>query len=80
MAALSYLVLEKAIIRAEGSHSDIREAFRSAGKERLSLALYAVAVPLAFVSVWIAVAIYFGTTAMWLIPDRRVEERIADPD
>ena len=80
MAALAYLILERSIIHAEGSQSGLREAFRSAGKERLSLALYAVAVPLAFVSVWIAVAIYFGTTAMWLIPDSRVEERIPDPD
>lgn len=80
MAALAYLLLERAIIRAEGKNSKIREAFRSAGKERLSLALYAIAVPLAFVSVWLAVAIYLGTTAMWLIPDRRVEERLPDTD
>lgn len=80
MAAVAYLILERAIIRAEGSRSPTREAFKSAAKERWSVALYLVAIPLAFVSVWIAVGIYAVTTGMWLIPDRRVEESLPDVD
>lgn len=36
----------------------------------LSVALYAIAIPLAFVLEWIADALYVAIALMWLIPDR----------
>ncbi len=41
-----------------------------------SLALYVIAVPLAFVRPWIAIALYVVVAAIWFIPDRRIEKRI----
>jgi uncharacterized membrane protein len=80
MAAAGYLILERAIIDAEGRNSAIRKAVKSAFKERLSVVLYLLAIPSAYVSVWIAIGMYAVTTGMWLLPDRRVEERLPDPD
>ncbi len=80
MAAVGYLILERAIIHAEGRGSGIKKAFQSSAKERRSIVGYVVAVPAAFVSVWLAVALYIAVTGMWLIPDRRVEEQLPDPD
>ncbi|MEX2317396.1 MAG: hypothetical protein WD669_09610 [Pirellulales bacterium] len=38
------------------------------------------AIPLAFVSSWIAIAIYVVVALMWLVPDRRIEEKIQEED
>jgi hypothetical protein len=53
-------------------------AIGSGRKERISLILYTIAIPLAFLRPWIAMALYVTVAAMWLIPDRRIEEKIAD--
>jgi hypothetical protein len=44
-------------------------------KEWMSFAGYVLAVPLAFVSPYISVAIYVTVSIAWIIPDRRFEER-----
>ena len=44
-------------------------------KEWLSFGGYVAAVPLAFVSPFISVAIYVAVAFIWLIPDRRFERR-----
>ena len=45
-------------------------------KAKLSLALYVVAMPLAFLSPWIAIAIYVASALMWFVPDRRIERNV----
>jgi hypothetical protein len=40
------------------------------------VALYAAAIPLAFVNRWIADAIYVAVVLMWLVPDRRIESKL----
>jgi hypothetical protein len=35
--------------------------------------MYAVAIPLAFVSPWIAVVLYLAIALIWFVPDRRIE-------
>jgi len=76
MSAVSYLVLERALIRAEGEASQVGAAVGSKLKEWISLTGYASAVPLAFVSPYISIAIYVAVSAMWLVPDRRFERRL----
>jgi uncharacterized membrane protein len=46
-------------------------------KGKLSLAMYAVAIPLAFVNRWIAGALYVAVALVWLTPDRRIERVLA---
>ena len=46
-------------------------------KGKISVVLYAAAIPLAFVSQWIADAIYVSVALMWLVPDRRIESKFA---
>ena len=73
LAAFCYYLLERALIAAEGEESRVKEAVGAKQKEWVSLIGYATATGLAFVSPYIAVAIYVAVTAMWLIPDRRFE-------
>jgi uncharacterized membrane protein len=75
-AALSYLSLERALIRAEGEDSQIKDAVGSRFKEWMSFLAYGIAVPAAFVSPYVSVAIYVATAAMWFIPDRRFERNL----
>jgi uncharacterized membrane protein len=73
LAAVCYLILERALIGAEGGESKVKAAVGSRHKEWLSIIGYVSAVGLAFVSPYLAVAIYSLVTAMWLVPDRRFE-------
>jgi uncharacterized membrane protein len=73
MAAIGYTVLQWAIIACNGRTSKLALAVGSDRKGKLSLAAYVLAIPLAYVSVWIALAIYVAVALMWLVPDRRIE-------
>ena len=78
MASLGYLLIERALIAAEPGKSALAEALGSKKKEIVSFLLYLVSVPLAFVSVWVAVAIYVFNALIWFMPDRRVERVLPD--
>jgi len=73
MAGVAYNVLEAAIIRYQGPHSKLKAAVGKDVKGKISAALYAIAIPLAFVHEAIADAIYVVVILMWLVPDRRIE-------
>ena len=72
-AAISYDQLERALIRAEGEGSSVKRALGGRSKELISTVLYISAIPLAFVSPYISVAIYVAISILWIIPDRRFE-------
>ena len=72
-AALSYTILVRVLLHHHGRDSDFARALGSDLKGQLSLASYVAAVPLAFVHIWIALAIYVAVAGTWLIPDRRFE-------
>jgi uncharacterized membrane protein len=74
LAAISYDQLERALIRAEGDESGVKKALGSRAKELMSTLLYLTAIPAAFVSPYISVAIYVIVSIIWIIPDRRFEQ------
>jgi uncharacterized membrane protein len=79
MSAVGYLWLQYEIIRVNGGPaSQLAEALGRDRKGKLSLVGYFIAIPLAFVTPWIAVAIYVIISAVWFVPDRRIERRLAD--
>ncbi len=76
MAAIAYVILERAIIAKEGRDSLVAQAVGREWKGKLSLVLYVAAIPLAFVSSWIASGLYAFAALLWLIPDRRIERQL----
>ena len=76
LAAISYTILVQAIIAHQGSHSKLRAAIGNDRKGMISMALYAAAIPLAFVHRAIAWAIYLTVALIWLAPDQRIEKKI----
>jgi uncharacterized membrane protein len=69
--SMSYLLLERALINAEGDESKVKRARGGGAKEWISFALYVASVPLAFVSPYISIAIFVGVSIVWIVPDRR---------
>ena len=73
MAAIAYYILQRAIIARARARLPARGGDRR-GLERQTLArALPRAIPLAFVSPWIASGLYVFVALMWLIPDRRIE-------
>jgi uncharacterized membrane protein len=77
LAAIAYTLLARAIVAREGKGSRLAAALGSDVKGKASLALYAAAIPLAFVREWLADAIFVAVALVWLVPDRRIEARLA---
>ena len=76
MAAIAYQILEHTIIAKEGRDSLLARAVGSDWKGKLSSVFYLAAIPLAFVSSWIAGGLYVFAALLWLIPDPRIEKEI----
>lgn len=74
LSGIAYFILERMIIRSQGESSRLRVAVGSDKKGILSVVLYALAIPLAFVNQLLSDAIYALVTLMWLVPDRRIEQ------
>jgi uncharacterized membrane protein len=77
LAAIAYYILQGAIIAHEGRNSLLATAVGRDWKGKLSPVIYLMAIPLAFVSPWIANGLYAFVALLWLVPDRRIERAIA---
>ena len=75
MAGVAYYILERSIIRSQGAHSKLKAAVGDDAKGKISVILYLIAIPLAFVQQLLSAAIYVFVAMMWLVPDRRIEKR-----
>ena len=78
MAAVAYWILVQAILSHEGARSKLGKALRGDFKGKISIVLYASAIPLAFFNQWIAGAMYATVALLWLIPDRRIEKTVEE--
>jgi uncharacterized membrane protein len=77
MAAIAYYLLQQAIIRAQGADSILKEAIGRDWKGKLSPVLYIAAIVATLRFSWMAQTIFVIGAQIWLIPDRRIEKRLA---
>ena len=68
----------RSLVAHHGQDSALAISVGEDRKGRLSIAIYVVAIPLAFVNTWIAYACYGLVALMWLLPDRRIEDVVRD--
>jgi len=80
MPAIAYYLLQKAIMRKQGSHSLLASALGSDVKGKISPFLYVAAIALAFVDPVLSILLYALVAVMWLIPDRRIEKALRESD
>ena len=78
MAGIAYLILQRAILRAEGPHSVLAAAVGRDAKGKLSTLLYLLAIGTAFIHPQIADGVYVLGALTWLLPDRRIERALAE--
>jgi uncharacterized membrane protein len=74
LCGVGYVLLERTLIACNGPESRLARAVGNVLKERISLSLYLLAIPLSFVHVWIAITLYVAVAITWFAPDRRIEK------
>jgi uncharacterized membrane protein len=77
LSGVAYLILQRTIIRSQGTDSVLARAVGRDIKGKLSAILYVLAIPSAFVRPWIAGALYVTNALIWLFPDQRIERIVA---
>jgi len=80
MCAISYMMLLKCLIRANGPESAVAKAVGSKKKEKISLSLYLLGVLLARWYPHVSSVIYIIVALIWFIPDSRIERQLQQQD
>lgn len=76
-ASLAYWLLQRAILKMQGTDSLLGAALGRDIKGKVSPVLYALAIGLAFVSPLLSAGLYIAVALLWLVPDRRIENAVA---
>jgi uncharacterized membrane protein len=79
LPALAYYLLQSRIIHRQGPQSELAEAIGGDWKGKLSPVLYIAGIGFAFVLPWVSETLYAIVAIIWLIPDRRIENRLRGP-
>ena len=56
---------------------------KAIGRDRkgiISEVFYFAGIVLSFINSWLGLSLYFVVTAIWLIPDRRIEKKLLDEE
>jgi uncharacterized membrane protein len=73
-SGIAYYLLAHCLEAVHGRDSALAHSLGIDVKGRISIVIYAVAIPLAFVRWWLACALYVLVAMMWFVPDRRFEK------
>jgi TMEM175 potassium channel family protein len=76
-SAIAYIILQASLISGHGKNAELGHAIGRDLKGKVSILLYATAIPLAFFHSLSACALYVAVAIIWLVPDRRIETRVA---
>ena len=76
-AAIAYFILARSLLAIHLPDSPLATALGADFKGKISMVIYLLAIPLAFVKPWLACSLYILVAVMWLVPDRRIEKIIA---
>jgi uncharacterized membrane protein len=73
LSGLAFVLLTQCLVTIHGEDSVIARRLHGDRKGKLSVVVYAIAIPLAFVEWWIALGLYALVASIWFVPDRRIE-------
>ena len=77
-AGIAYFILTKTLVAHHGKDSTLAKSIGRDRKAKLSLIVYAAAIPLSFSEPWIACACYVMVAVMWFLPDPRIEKTLGE--
>jgi uncharacterized membrane protein len=78
MNAVAYSILYTQLTKPHHENNELQAAVGDGRKEKLSLVIYVVAIGMAFVSTWISLGLYIAVALIWLIPDKRIEQKVKE--
>jgi uncharacterized membrane protein len=77
MCAISYTILASVLVKISGPDSALAQAFGKDWKGKASIVIYALAMTVSLFCSWVGFGLYWVVALIWLIPDRRIERKIA---
>ena len=78
MCSVAYLLLVRGLTANHPKNAKLAEAIGNDRKGKLSCVLYLVGVALAWFAAWLGFLVYAAVAVMWLIPDRRIEDKVGE--
>jgi uncharacterized membrane protein len=75
-SGFAYFLMARTLIKHHSSESVLAAAISNNTKEKWSLYIYTVSIPLAFFYSWAALILYITVAIMWMIPDSRIESKL----
>jgi uncharacterized membrane protein len=79
-AGVAYYILAHTLIHLHGKDSSLAVAIGKDQKGKISVLIYFIGILLCAVNPWLGISLYAVVTAMWLIPDQRIEKKISHDD
>ena len=76
MAAITYWILQTALINTHGHNTALKKAIGRDFKGKLSPALYIIAIIFAFVAPLVSHLIHVAVASMWIVPDRKIARKV----
>ncbi|MFC5477029.1 TMEM175 family protein [Massilia suwonensis] len=80
MAASAYSLLVRRLIAHHGKNTTLADAIGDDRKGKISIVLYLAGIALAWFAAWAGFLVYVGVAVMWLIPDRRIEQKVVEEE
>lgn len=74
MAAVAYYILELQILKFHGERFPVTKFRKLGSKEYVSIFIYIVSIPSAFIHPWVSIGCFILVAIIWLIPDKRMEK------
>lgn len=74
MAGVAYSILAKISLSVKDQNPQLSQAIGAAFKEKISMLTTLSAIPIAFISPWVSIALYVFVAMIWFYPDRRIEK------
>ncbi|NIA56373.1 DUF1211 domain-containing protein [Massilia sp. TW-1] len=78
MCSIAYLLLARTLVAKHPKNATLAEALGDDRKGKLSCVLYVVGVALSWFAAWLGFIVYAAVAVVWLIPDRRIEDKVAE--
>jgi uncharacterized membrane protein len=78
MCSVAYLLLARGLVAHHPKNATLAAALGDDRKGKLSCVLYLAGVALSWFGAWLGFIVYAAVAVMWLIPDRRIEEKVAE--
>jgi uncharacterized membrane protein len=78
MAGIAFDILTRILRRANGDDTTMADLSAVSPKALLSMAMYALAIVLAFFWPSVSLVLYIAVALLWVVPDRRIEKTLSE--